>query len=166
MVGPTTKVELAQGETTPDSSLDIFYNGLINNSTTNGIKVMVKYAPHWPNPTIYGDKNLTQIQWYLGIVFQHLEDLLGPKSELEPGCQKFTLAQKIRKKYTPTSGMGYQSKGGGGGFQRRWSGVVWVLRVADGSCMGVAGHDVSAVSKTTSWQLLRGEEWGFGLWRL
>ena len=62
MVGPTTNVELGQGETTPDSSLDTFYNGLINNSTTNGIKVMVKYAPHWPNPTIYGDKNLTQIQ--------------------------------------------------------------------------------------------------------
>ena len=82
---------------------------------------MVNDAPHWANPTIYGNRNLTQIPWYPGIVFQHLEDLLGPKSELEPRCQKLTLAQKIRKKkYTPTPGRGTSMKGRGGGFQRRW----------------------------------------------
>ena len=46
------------------------------------------------------------------------------------------------------------------------TGVVWVSRAIGGSYLGVAGYDVSTTGGATSRPLLRGEEGGFGLWRL
>ena len=71
-----------------------------------------------------------------------------------------------QKKYTPTPRAGYQL---GERERERFptsTGVVWVSRAIGRSYLGVAGYDVSTAGGATSRPLLRGEEGGFGLWRL